>query len=201
MTQEINIPTWTWEVINMDLIRGLPRTRRQHDSIWVIVDRVTKLAHLVDTDGQTNHTIQTLEDILRACMIYFKGNWDDHLSLIEFTYINNFHSSIQIAPYEALYGRRCRSFIGWFDVGEETLIGPYSVYEAKEKVQIIRDELKTAQSHQKSYADVRRRDLELEIDDWVFLKVSPIKGVIRFNKKGKLIPRYVGPYRILKKGW
>ena len=151
------------------------------------------------TDGQAERTIQTLEDMLRACVIDFKGSWDDHLSLIEFSYNNSYHSSIQMAPYEALYGRRCRSPVGWFEVGETTLIGPDSVLDAMEKVQLIRDRLKTAQSRQKSYADVRRRELEFQVDDWVFLKVSPMKGVMRFGKKGKLSPRYVGPYKILKR--
>ena len=106
--------------------------------------------------------------MLRACVIDFKGSWDDHLPLIEFAYNNSYHSSIQMAPYEALYGRRCRSPNGWFEVGETTLIGPDSVLYAMEKVQLIRDRLKTSQSRQKSYADVRRRELEFQVDDWVF---------------------------------
>ena len=85
------------------------------------------------TDGQAEHTIQTLEDMLRACVINFKGSWDDHLSLIEFAYNNNYHSSIHMAPYEALYGRRCRSPVCWFEVGEAALIGPDSVSYAMEK--------------------------------------------------------------------
>ena len=93
----------------------------------------------------------------------------------------------------ALYGRRCRSLVGWFEVGETTLIGPDLVLYAMEKVQLIRDRLKTAQSRQKSYAYVRRREVEFQVDDWVFLKVSPMKGVMRFGKKGKLSPIYVGP--------
>ena len=103
--------------------------------------------------------------MLRACVIDFKGSWDDHLSLIEFAYKNSYHSSIQMAPYEALYGRRFRSPVGWFEVGEIALIGPDSVLYAMEKVQLIRDRLKTTQSRQKSYADARRRELEFQVDD------------------------------------
>ncbi|WMV14144.1 hypothetical protein MTR67_007529 [Solanum verrucosum] len=161
MTQNFHIPTWKWEVINMDFITGLSCTRRQHDSIWVIVDNVTKSAHFLDVkttdstedyanlyineikDGKAKRTIQTLEDMLRACVIDFKGSWDDHFPLIEFTYNNSYHSSIQIATYEALYGRRCRSPVGWFEVGEVALIGLDSVHDAMEKVQFIRDRLKT----------------------------------------------------------
>ena len=137
--------------------------------------------------------------MLRACVIDFKGCWDDHLPLIKFAYNNSYHSSIQIALYEALYWRRCRSRVGWFEVGETTLIGPDSVLYAMEKVQLIRDILKTAQSRQKSYTDVRRRELEFQVDDWVFLKVSPMKEVLRFGRKWKLSPRYVGLYKILKR--
>ena len=101
-------------------------------------------------------------------MIDFKGSWDDHLPLIEFAYNNSYHSNIQMASYEALYGRRCRSPVGWFEVGEAALVGPDSVLYAMEKVQLIRDRLKTAQSRQKSYADVRRRELEFQVDDCFF---------------------------------
>ncbi|WMV19191.1 hypothetical protein MTR67_012576 [Solanum verrucosum] len=201
VTLEINIPTWEWEVINMDFITGLPRTRRQHDSIWKGLGTQVHLSTTFNpqTDGQAEHTIHILEDFFRACMIDFKGSWDDHLPLIEFSYNNIYHSIVQIALYEALYEHRCRSPVGWFEVGEATLIGPYSIHEAMEKVQLIRDRLKIAQSHQKSYADVRRIDLEFEIDDWVFLESVTYEGVMRFGKKGKLSPRYVGPYRILKR--
>ena len=104
-----------------------------------------------------------------------------------------------MAPYEALYGRKCRSPIGWFDVGESGLYGPDLVQQAIEKVKLIMERLLTAQSCQKSYSDMRRRDLEFRINDWVFLKVSPMKGVMRFGKKGKLSPQYIGPYRIIRR--
>ena len=233
----------------MDFVVGLFCTRRQHDSIWVIIDRMTKSAHFIpvkvshsaedyaklyireivklhgvplsiildrgtqftshfwksfqkgldtkvklsttfhpQTDGQAERTIQTLEVMLRACVIDFKSDWDDHYALIEFAYNNSYHSSIGMTPFEALYGRRCRSPVGWFEVGEIALIGPESVYEAIEKVHLIRERLRTAQSRQKSYADVRRRDLEFEVNDWVYLKISPMKGVMRFGKKRKLSP-------------
>ena len=96
------------------------------------------------TDGQAERTIQTLEDMLRACVINFKDSWDDHLPFIEFAYNNNYHSSIQMAPSEALYGRRCRSPFGLFEIGEATFIGPNLILYAMEKVQLIRDRLKTA---------------------------------------------------------
>ncbi|XP_070015123.1 uncharacterized protein [Nicotiana sylvestris] len=112
--------------------------------------------------------------MLRACVLDFNGSWDDHFPLIEFAYKNNFHSSIQMVPFEALHSRRCRYLIGWFEIGEAELIGPDLMHQAREKVKIINERLKSAQSHQKSYSDVRRRDLEFKEDDWVFLNVSPM---------------------------
>ncbi|WMV32923.1 hypothetical protein MTR67_026308 [Solanum verrucosum] len=150
-------------------------------------------------DGQAECTIQTLEDMLRSCVIDFKGSWDNNLPLIEFSYINSYQSSIKMAPYEALYGCRCRSPTCWFNVDEAALIGPDSVHDALENVKFIRDRLKTAQSRQNSYADVRRRDLDCQVDEWDFLKVSPMKGVMIFGKKWKLSPRYRDPYKILKR--
>ncbi|XP_070039725.1 uncharacterized protein [Nicotiana tomentosiformis] len=104
-----------------------------------------------------------------------------------------------IALFEALYGRICRCPIGGFEIGEAKLIGPLLVHLAMEKVKIIKDQLETSQSHQKSYSDVRRRDLQFKKDDWVFLKVSPMVGIMRFGKKWKLSPRYIGPYRIIQR--
>ncbi|XP_070046531.1 uncharacterized protein [Nicotiana tomentosiformis] len=107
-----------------------------------------------------------LEDMLRACVLDFKGSWDDHFPLIEFAYNNSYHASILMAPFEALYGRRCRSPIGWFEIGKVELIGPDLVHQAMEKFRINKEGLKTAQSRQKSYSDVRCRDLDFQEDDW-----------------------------------
>ncbi|XP_049382858.1 uncharacterized protein LOC125847237 [Solanum stenotomum] len=104
-----------------------------------------------------------------------------------------------MAPYEALYGRKCRSPIGWFEVGETALFGPDLVLEAMKKVKVIQQLLATSQSRHKSYVNVRRRGLEFSIGDWVFMKVAPMKGVMRFGKKGKLSPRYIGPYKIIQR--
>ncbi|XP_038983707.1 uncharacterized protein LOC120111218 [Phoenix dactylifera] len=104
-----------------------------------------------------------------------------------------------MAPYEALYGRKCRSPICWDDVGERKIMGPEIVQQTVEKIQLIRERLRIAQSRQKSYADNRRRELEFQVGDHVFLKVSPTKGVMRFGIRGKLSPRYVGPFEILER--
>ncbi|GJY77840.1 reverse transcriptase domain-containing protein, partial [Tanacetum coccineum] len=213
LLQQPEIPEWKWENITMDFITKLPRIRNGHDAIWVVVDRLTKLAHFLpiredysmeklarlytdeivarhgvpvsiisdrdarftsrlwqtfqkalgtrldmstayhpQTDGQSERTIQTLKDMLRACVIDFSGSWDVHLPLTEFSYNNSYHTSIRCAPFEALYGRKCR-----------------------------------------------RKPLEFEVGDRVMLKVSPWKGVVHFGKKGKLAPRYVGPFEILER--
>ncbi|GKD35713.1 putative reverse transcriptase domain-containing protein, partial [Tanacetum coccineum] len=138
---------------------------------------------IYDRDGRftsSERTIQTLDDMLRACVIDFGGSWNIHLPLAEFSYNNSYHSSIRCAPFEAL-------------------IGPEMVQETTDKVVVIRDRLKAARDRQKSYADNRRKPLEFQVGDHVMLKVSPWKGVVRFGKKGKLAPRFVGPFQILER--
>jgi hypothetical protein len=235
--QPLPIPVWKWEDISMDFITGLPRTAKGHDSIWFIVDHLTKTAHFLlvgtrytasqyaklyfdrivtlrgvpltivsdrgavfmsrfwtqlqeclgtsllrslayhpQTDGQTERVNQVLEDMLRACVISFPEKWDECLKLAEFS---------------------CRTPLNWVEVGDRGYFGPDFVLEAREKVGIIRSHLKAAQYRQKTYADKKRRPLEFEVGDYVYLKVSPMKGVHRFNVRGKLAPRYVGPYNIL----
>ncbi|GJR98707.1 putative reverse transcriptase domain-containing protein [Tanacetum coccineum] len=137
--------------------------------------------------------------MLRACVIDFGGSWDVHLPLAEFSYNNSYHSSIRCAPFEALFGRKCRSPVLWAEIRESRLIGPKLVQETTNKVVLIKEKLKEARDRQKSYADNRRKPLEFEVRDQVLQKVSPWKGVIRFGKKGKLAPRYVGPFEILKR--
>ncbi|KAJ0705064.1 putative nucleotidyltransferase, Ribonuclease H [Helianthus annuus] len=260
LLQQLEMPVWKWELITMDFVTKLPRTRKGNDAIWVIVDRLTKSAHFLpmketfsmerlaklyvdevvslhgvplsivsdrdsrftshfwtsfqkamgtrlnlstayhpQTDGQSERTIQTLEDMLRACVIDFGGNWDSHLPLIEFSYNNSYHSSIETAPFEALYGRKCRTPVCWAEIGESQLSGPEIVQETTDKITQIKERLKTARDRQKSYADNRRKPLEFQVGDKVLLKVSPWKGVVRFGKKGKRSPRYVGPFPIMQR--
>nr|GFA41150.1 putative reverse transcriptase domain-containing protein [Tanacetum cinerariifolium] len=202
------------------LVTKLPRISGGYDAIWVIVDRLTKSAHFLpiredyktkklariyineivarhgvpvsiisDRDGRfASHLWQALQEV-----------WDTHLPLVEFSYNNSYHTSIKCAPFEALYGRKCRSPVIWTEVGESQLIGPEIVQETTEKIIQIKERLKTARSRQKSYADKRRKPLEFKVGDRVLLKVSPWKGVVRFGKKGKLAPRYVGPFEIVER--
>ncbi|GJX04064.1 putative reverse transcriptase domain-containing protein [Tanacetum coccineum] len=137
--------------------------------------------------------------MLRACVLDFGGSWDVHLPLVEFSYNNSYHASVRCAPFKALYGRKCHSTIMWVEVGEGRLIGPELVQESTKKISQIKDRLKVARDRQKSYADKRRKPLEFSVGDYVLLKVSPWKGVVRFGKKGKLAPRFVGPFEIVEK--
>nr|GEW61364.1 putative reverse transcriptase domain, ribonuclease H-like domain, aspartic peptidase domain protein [Tanacetum cinerariifolium] len=208
LLRQSKILVWKWEKITMDFITKLPRTPSGYDLIWVIVDRLTKSAHFILMNEnvkmerltqlylkeivcrhgargahvdyfrprpsfriKSERMIQTLEDILCACVMDFGSGWDKHLPLAEFSYNNSYHTSIKAAPFEALYRRKCRSH----------------------------NRLLATRSRQKSYADVRRKPLEFKVGDKVMLKVSPWKGVIRFEKCGKLSPRYIGPFMILSR--
>ncbi|GJZ52270.1 putative reverse transcriptase domain-containing protein [Tanacetum coccineum] len=122
-----------------------------------------------------------------------------HLPLIEFSYNNSYHASIKAAPFEALYGRKCRSPVCWAEVGDARLTGPELVHETTEKIVQIKQRMQAARDRQKSYADVRRKPLEFQVGDRVMLKVSPWKGVVRFGKRGKLNPRYIRPFKVLAK--
>ncbi|GKC13912.1 putative reverse transcriptase domain-containing protein, partial [Tanacetum coccineum] len=223
---QLEITQWKWDNITMDFITKLPRTSSSYDTIWVIVDRLTKCAHFLpmrendpmdklarlyikevvtrhgipvsiicdhdgrftlnfwrsvqkalgtrlnmstayhpQTDGQRQRTIQTLEDMLRACVIDFGNGWERHLLQIEFSYNNSYHASIKAAPFEALYGRKCRSPICWRKVGYAQLTGPELIYETTEKIVQIKQRIQVARDRQKSYADVRCKPLEFEVGD------------------------------------
>ncbi|GJZ84046.1 putative reverse transcriptase domain-containing protein [Tanacetum coccineum] len=254
------IPEWKWDNITMDFVTKLPKTSQGYDTIWVIVDRLTKsaiftpmretdpldklarmylkevvtrhgipvsiicdrdprfasnfwrslqnalgtnldmsTAYHPQTDGQSERTIQTLEDMLRACAIDFGKGWVNHLPLVEFSYNNSYHASIKAAPFEALYGRKCRSPVCWTEVGEAQILGPELIQETTEKIIQIKQRMQAARDRQKSYADLKRKPMEFQVGDKVMLKVSPWKGVVRFGKRGKLNPRYVGPFKVIER--
>ena len=140
-----------------------------------------------------------MEDMLRACTLQYGDSWDKSLPYAEFSYNNSYQQSLKMAPFEALYGRKCRTPLFWNQTGETQVFGPDVLRDAEEQVRMIRDNLRVAQFRQKSYADTRRRELTFEIGDYVYLKVSPMRSVRRFNMKGKLAPRYIGPFKILER--
>ncbi|GKD93948.1 putative reverse transcriptase domain-containing protein [Tanacetum coccineum] len=170
-----DIPEWKWDNITMDFITKLPKSSHSFDTIWVIVDRLTKFAHFLpirendpldklarsfqkdlctdlsmstvyhpETDGQSERTIQTLEDMLRACVIDFGKGWVKHLPLAEFSYKNSYHASIKATPYKALYGRKCQSPVCWAEVGEAQLTGLEMIQETTEKIVLIKQRIQVA---------------------------------------------------------
>ncbi|GJU66667.1 reverse transcriptase domain-containing protein [Tanacetum coccineum] len=224
-----DIRKWKWDNITMDFVTKLPKSSQGYDTILVVTRQGIPVSIICDrdprfashfwrslqkalgtnldmstayhpqTDGQSERTIQTLEDMLRACAIDFGKGWVNHLPLVEFSYNNSYHASIKAAPFEALYGRKCRSPVCWAEVGQVQLTGPELVQETTEKIIQIKQRMQVARDRQKSYADLKRKPMEFQVGDKVMLKVSPWKGVVRFGKRGKLNPRYVGPFKVLEK--
>nr|GEX23133.1 putative reverse transcriptase domain, ribonuclease H-like domain, aspartic peptidase domain protein [Tanacetum cinerariifolium] len=137
--------------------------------------------------------------MLHACVIDFGNGWERHLPLVEFSYNNSYHASIKAASFKALYGRKCRSPVCWAEVGDAQLTGPEIIQETTEKIVQIKQRLQAARDLQKSYAGVRRKPLEFQVGNKVMLKVSLWKGVVRFGKRGKLNPCYIGPFKVLAK--
>ena len=244
----------------MDFVSGVLLTQKKHDSVWVIMDRLTKSTHFLpvrldysmdrlaelyvneivrlhgipisivsdcdpwftsrfwmelqsalgtrlnfstafhpQTDGQLERMIQVLEDMFRDCVLDISRSWDKYIPLMEFSYNNSYQSSICMAPYETLYGRICRTPICWTELNGHKVIGLDIVKEREEKVQVIQQRLKAVSDRQKSYVDLKRKDIEYEVGDKVFLKVSPWRKILRFGKKGKLSLRFIGPYEILER--
>ncbi|KAK9156418.1 hypothetical protein Sjap_003898 [Stephania japonica] len=151
------------------------------------------------TDGQSERLIQILEDMLRMCVLEYGRSWEEYLHLCEFAYNNSYQASIGMAPFEALYGRPCRSPSCWAEPEDVTAIGPEIVVDHTEKIRQIRLRLKGAQERQKKYYDLYHGELEYRVGDFVYLKVSPLKGHKRFGIKGKLAPRFIGPFRVVKR--
>ncbi|GJU80330.1 putative reverse transcriptase domain-containing protein [Tanacetum coccineum] len=150
-------------------------------------------------DGQSERTIQTLEDMLRACVIDFGNRWVRHLPLNEFSYNNSYHASIKAAPVEALYGRKCRSPVCWAEVGKVQLIGQEMVQETTEKVIQVKQRMQGARDRQKSYADLKRKPMEFQVGDRVMLKVSPLeRSCHTVRQTGKLNPRFHNTFPCIK---
>ncbi|GJV33436.1 putative reverse transcriptase domain-containing protein [Tanacetum coccineum] len=211
----INRPSGYWynprylnevDNITMDFVTKLPNSSQGYDTIWVIVDPLTKYviftpmretdpmdklariylkenalgtnldmstAYHPQTDGQSERTIQTLEDMLRACAINFGKGWVNHLPLVEFSYNNSYHASIKAAPFKALYGRKCRSPVCWTEVGEAQILSPELIQETTEKIIQIKQRMQAARNRTTRLCDLKRKPMEFQVGDKVMLKVSP----------------------------
>ncbi|KAA0033251.1 pol protein [Cucumis melo var. makuwa] len=202
-----NMKREKWENVSMDFITGLPRTLRGFTVIWVVVDRLTKSAHFVP--GKSTYTASKWAQLYMSEIVRLHGVPVSIVSDRDARFTSKFWKGLQtamgtsyqatigMAPFEALYGKCCRSPVCWGEVGEQRLMGPELVQSTNEAIRKIRSRMHTAQSRQKSYADVRRKDLEFEVGDKVFLKVAPMRGVLQFERRGKLSPCFVGPFEIL----
>jgi hypothetical protein len=142
---------------------------------------------------------QILEDMLRAYVLEHQESWDQNLPWAEFSYNSSYQESLKIAPFEVLYGCRCRTPLNWIEPEEKVIFGPDLVEETKAIIRHTQYNLKVVKSRQETYANKRRRPLEFEVENHVYLRVSPMKGVKRFGVKGKLEPRYIRPFPILEK--
>nr|GFA08454.1 putative reverse transcriptase domain-containing protein [Tanacetum cinerariifolium] len=246
--------------ITIDFVTKLPKSTQGYNTIWVIVDRLTKsaiftpiretgpmdklariylkevvmrheipasiisdrdprfasnfwrslqnalgtrldmsTAYHLKTDGQSERTIQTFKDMLRACVINFGKGWVNHLPLVAFSYNNSYHATIKATPFESLYGRKCCLPICWTKVEEAQILGPELIQETTEKIVQIKQRMQTTRDRQKSYADLKHKPMKFQVGDEVMLKVSPWKGVVHFGKRGKLNPMYVGPFKVLER--
>jgi hypothetical protein len=156
-------------------------------------------AYHPQTDGQTERVNQILEDMLRACALQYGRSWDKSLPYAEFSYNNNYQEILKMAPFEMLYGRRYRTPLFWNETRERKVFGPDILHAAMKQVRMVRENLRVAQSRQKIYADHRRRELSFEAGDFVYLKVSPKRGLRHFKVRGKLAPNFIGSFKILDK--
>ncbi|GKA95572.1 putative reverse transcriptase domain-containing protein [Tanacetum coccineum] len=195
-------PTWIFRHAK------LPKDATVNDTIWVIVDPLERNLLTSYQWGKYPHgeidetlhegstpSIKALGTRLDMSIRLSHPETDRHFRLVEFSYNNSYHTSIKAAPFEALYGRKCRSPVCWAEVGEAQLTGPAIIHETTEKIVQIKSRIQAARDRQKSYANIRRKPMVFQVGDKVMLKVSPWKGVMRFGKRGKLNPRYVGPFK------
>ncbi|KAA0054468.1 pol protein [Cucumis melo var. makuwa] len=189
--QPLSVPRWKWESVSMDFITELPRILKGYIVIWVVVDRLTKSTHFIP--GKSTYTARlqlamgTSLDFSTAFYSYTDGQTE------------SYQATIDMEPFEALYGRCCRSSVYWVEIGEQRMLGPELVQTTNAAIQKIKAHMLTAQSRQKSSADERHKDLEFDVRDMVFLKLAPMKSVLMFEKKGKLSPRFVGSFEILER--
>eukprot|EP00253_Pinus_taeda_P014522 PITA_14522 len=258
LLQPLPIPEWKWETISMDFITGFPRTKKNNDSIMVVVDKLTKATHFIpvqstykvvqiahifmqnvfklhglpkviiydrdvkftstfwrtlfaelgtqlnfstayhpQTDGQTEHLNQVVEDMLRACVMMKPTQWEEYLHLVEFAYNNGYHTSTQVSPFEVLYGRKCRTPSSWGGPEDRLRFGPDMLKEMEDMVKKVHNKLKDAQDRQKNFTNRKRRFKKFQVGDHVFVRIQTRRSTLQWSGCAKLAPRYFGPFQIL----
>ncbi|GKD79869.1 putative reverse transcriptase domain-containing protein [Tanacetum coccineum] len=193
------IPEWKWEKITMDFVTKLPKTTNGYDTIWVIVDRLTKSAHFLpmrETDPMERLMKLYMKEKALHKALGTRLDMSTEPLASEICWSNTYQKA---APFKALYGRKCRSPVYWAEVGDAQLTGPAIIHETTEKITQIKSRIQAARDRQKSYANIRCKSLEFQVGDRVMLKVSSWKGVVHFGKRGKLKPWYVGPFKVIER--
>eukprot|EP00253_Pinus_taeda_P031491 PITA_31491 len=214
LLQPLPVPEWKWEIISMDFITGLPKTKKNNDSIFVVVDKLTfwktlfaelgtqlnfSIAYHPQTDGQTERVNHMVEDMLRAYVMQQPTRWEDYLHLVEFAYNNGYHTSTQMSPFEVMYGQKCRTPTSWGGPEDKLSLGPEMLKEMEDMVKRVRVNLKVAQDRQKNFADRKRRFKEFQVGDHVYIRIQAKRSILQWNGCAKLAPRYCGPFQILAK--
>jgi hypothetical protein len=181
-------------------VRGTKFTSRFWEKLYEAMDTQLNfsLVYHPQSDGQTKRVNQILEDMLRACALKDRKSWDKCLPYADFSYNNSYQKSLKMSPFKVLYGRKYRTPLFWNEPRENQVFEKEILREAERQIQVVGENLKLAQSRQKSYVDHRRRKLSFQVGDFVYLKVSPMSGLHRFKIIGKLTPRYIGPFKILE---
>eukprot|EP00253_Pinus_taeda_P027064 PITA_27064 len=258
LLQPLPIPEWKWEVITIDFITGLPKSKKGNDSIMVVVDKLSKSAHFIpvqstyraaqienifmhnifrlhglpktiisdrdvkftsafwktlfeglgtqlnfitayhpQTDGQTERVHQVVEDMLRAYVMQQPNRWEEYIHLVEFAYNNGYHASLQMSPFEVLYGRKCHTPSSWGGPEDKIMLGPEMLKEMEQMVKKVQANLKVAQDRQKSYADQKRNFKEFHVGEHVYVRIRAKKSTLQWSGCAKLAPRFCGPFQIL----
>eukprot|EP00253_Pinus_taeda_P003664 PITA_03664 len=256
--QPLPVPEWKWEVIIMDFITGLPKSKKTNDSMMVVVDKLSKSAHFIpvqstyrvaqitnifmqnifklhgllktiisdhdvkftstfwrtlfeglgtqlnfstayhpQTDGQTKRVNQVVEDMLRSYVMQQPTRWEEYFHLVEFAYKNGYHVSLQMSPFEVLYGRKCRTPSSWGGLEDRLMLGPEMLKEMEEMVKRVQANLKIAQDRQKSFADWKRNFKEYQVGEHVYVRIRAKKSTLQWSGCAKLAPRFCGPFQIL----
>eukprot|EP00253_Pinus_taeda_P012395 PITA_12395 len=190
LQQPLPIPEWKWEIISMDFITGFPKSRKNNNSIMVMVGKLSKSTHFIPVN-------QVVEDMLRAYVMQQPTKWEDYLHLVEFAYNNGYHTSLQMSPFELLYGQKCRTPSSWGGPEDRLMLGPEMLNEMEELVKKVRSNLKATQDRKKNFVEWKRRSKEYQVGDHVYVRIRAKNSTLQWSGCTKLAPRFCGPFQVL----